>query len=106
MGEFHNNCNPIRIPNQGLLLGVSHKNAAYGKSRHDKHNMNHNGRHEYFHRFFIFEDRPPYAVLFESDFFCIPSAVDPSMCEFIQFVVSVEIDGSDVIIAYGVNDCE
>mmetsp|Transcript_62204 Transcript_62204/g.148402 ORF Transcript_62204/g.148402 Transcript_62204/m.148402 type:complete len:426 (-) Transcript_62204:38-1315(-) len=62
---------------------------------------------QYFHQLILFSDHPPYQWLKVSPQFCFPAALDArGVCERVQFVQSLIREGDDLIISYGINDCE
>jgi hypothetical protein len=60
----------------------------------------------YVNHFILFDTRPPYKTRHLSPAFCFPAGSDPENCEVIQFVTSMFLNGTTVVIAYGINDCE
>jgi hypothetical protein len=49
---------------------------------------------------------PPYRIVRVSPEWCISSLTRPNDCEAIQFITSIERDGSVLILSYGANDLE
>jgi hypothetical protein len=96
--HFHNNINPVYVPEEGAYLCVSHTYLEGMESQFQ--------RHHYAHRFVLVNDDLHHRVLRTSPPVCFPSAVKENACETVQFVMSVVRDGGDLIIAYGINDCE
>ena len=59
----------------------------------------------YVHYFILVEAAPPFTFLKQSPPFCLPSTSNSSICESIQFMSSMIMEGSDVQFTYGINDC-
>lgn len=96
--ELHNNVNPVYLPEEGAYLCVSHSYSTSSESQFD--------RHHYAHRFVLVNDDLHHRVLRTSPPMCFRSAVKENACETVQFVMSVVRDGGDLIIAFGISDCE
>jgi len=94
--RWHNNINPVHVGG-GLMLGIAHAH------KHQKPALF--GSH-YVHFFFLFEEKEPYKMVRRSEAFCFPAKEDISKCEFIQFVSGLIVDGPELFIGFGVNDCE
>ena len=75
--------------------------------------------HSYMHFWYALESNPPFRMLATSGEFCIGSAQDSADCESIQYVSALSphvvtqgrsttlgADPSDLVLAWGVNDCE
>jgi len=99
--QLHNNVNPLYLPEEGAYLCVIH---TYEQgSTEDESTF---WRHHYYHRFVLINDDLHHDVLRTSPLMCFPSAVKESSCETVQFVMSIVRDGGDLLISYGINDCE
>jgi hypothetical protein len=61
---------------------------------------------QYVHVFVLYDRTHPHKLLRRSPHFCFPSSAGSADCEVIQFVGSAVQDGEELIVAYGVNDCE
>ena len=57
------------------------------------------------HHFILVEAAPPFKFLKQSPPFCLPATSNSSICESIQFMSSMMLEGPDVRFAYGINDC-
>jgi len=97
LNTWHNNGNPIQVPQSTVMLGVGHTHGQSGVAHYGN---------DYVHFFYLFDRQVPHALVGRSEPFCFPSREDTSKCETIQFIGSWEIDDDDVVIAYGINDCE
>ena len=60
----------------------------------------------YTHFWYALEARPPFSVISASAEFCLASPQDSKDCESVQFVSGLLVRGDDLVLAYGVNDCE
>lgn len=115
LGHFgkwlHNNVNPLVIESLGMFLVVGHEH------EHEKRDkiFKTTSWHTYLHYFILFNASSPYQLIARSPPFCF-SEVPNGKCDIIQFVSSLTWassdvhrssgDDGDVIIAYGINDCE
>ena len=129
--EVHNNINPILLPDDNLMLTVGHIHTDWTPNRWhhrgwgDYMNLSYvpQDREErtrygstYLHLFLLFEAEPPYRKVAQSPPFCLSALRKPRtflhsdvVCETIQFVmglVPAGDDREDVVLTYGVNDCE
>ena len=59
--------------------------------------------YKYLSKFVLFEASWPHRTTHISPSFCFPRG---KTCESIQVVCSLLLEGSDLLISYGVNDCE
>lgn len=122
-------CLSIRHPGTGesLLMGIAHSKTLAKKGA-GLLQPNH-----YFSTLYAFEDKPPFAIVAQSGYFCLPFPDDDSDvdaramvnvtrwrvlrlgdelvypdCPRIHFVSGMTLDARDaskVVIAYGINDC-
>lgn len=94
-----------------VLLGVGHIHRKQGKrlgrvfTRASSTAAFMWGGH-YTHFFYALSVAPPFRMLAMSAEFCISSRQDPSDCESVQFVAGLGETGPDVLLSYGINDCE
>ena len=81
--------------------------------------MSNQSRHfvrNYVHRVVLFDAKPPYKWLRASEPFCLPAISGMSKdlhsvrreewCEGIQFIMSWLREGDEILITYGITDCE
>jgi len=99
--QLHNNMNPLYLPEEGAYLCVVH---TYEQGATEDESTF--WRHHYYHRFVLINDDSHHGVLRASPPMCFSSAVKESSCETVQFVMSIARDGGDLLISYGINDCE
>eukprot|EP00040_Diaphanoeca_grandis_P026694 m.149884 g.149884 ORF g.149884 m.149884 type:complete len:663 (-) comp30689_c0_seq1:127-2115(-) len=64
----------------------------------------------YINYFILYGARPPHRFLGQSPPFCFPSALNRSLCDSIQFIMTAvllepSLDAPKIQITYGVNDC-
>jgi len=102
--EVHLNGNPLELDESDDLLVVGH---AHDESSNTS-NTSCTTRWgcNYRHYFFLLDRQPPFTVRRRSDPVCFPSLSDPSQCDIIQFVMGVVRTEDDLLIYYGINDCE
>jgi len=84
-----------------VFLGVAHFH------RPQDRNANPYARHghHYTHAFFTITARPPFRLVGLSQEFVLPSLAEDDV-EVIQFASGLEMDERDIVIAFGINDCE
>lgn len=103
--SFHNSVNPLELPEHDAFLGIGHvhinKECAWCPKRRGPR-----AGYSYVHYFVIFDRGEPWAMRDISPPFCIPSAANATRCEIVQFVMSAIREGDDLLLTYGVNDCE
>jgi len=102
---FHNSVNPLELPEHDAFLGIGHvhinKECAWcPKKRGPRAGFS------YVHYFVLFDRGEPWTMRSISPPFCIPSAANATRCEIVQFVMSALREGDDLLLTYGVNDCE
>lgn len=105
---LHNNINPLELPEENAYLTVGHMHIEDHCSG-CKSNGTHTGPKygwKYVSYFILFDRAAPWGVQHESSPFCFPSLLNESLCESIQFVMSIVRDGQDLLVSYGINDCE
>lgn len=98
---LHNGPSPVWIDEKQFFLGIGH--LARGKRR--SHLLRFLPDH-YTHQFFTISASPPFRLLALSPEFCFSSAQDPSDCENIQYASTLLRDGDDLLVAYGIEDCD
>jgi hypothetical protein len=89
----------LDLPETRELLGIIHIHHGF-KTRASYWNSH------YTQAFFTMNREPPFRVLRLSNEFCIASATRPDVCDSIQFVMSIEREGDQLILPYGRNDVE
>jgi hypothetical protein len=104
--HLHLSGSPLHLPHLGQMLQLTHNH------RHMYNPWISNSTptygFDYFHHFLLFDDRPPWTVRSMSAGWCLPTAEKSSMCEAIQFGMSMVLDADDtttLLITYGVNNC-
>ena len=98
----HNNgMDAVMVPNEHALLVMAHSKTE------DKVYLPRFGT-SYFQYFVLLDPEPPYTLQHMSPPFCIPSGVNASLCEAIQFSPSALLvpETNELVIFYGINDCE
>ena len=103
--DVHNSVNPIYVSRLGGYLGMAHWFMEHGKF-HVSHPTPAMFGYKYLQVFFLFSASSRRITRVSSPF-CFPSLREPSMCDIIQFAMSIVegVNGS-LMISYGVNDCE
>ncbi len=95
---YSNNVDPILLPGGKTFLALGHEHLGRGGATRYWN--------EYLHMFVEFESVYPYRVKGKSPKFCFPPLSRNDLCDLIQFAMSMWIEGSKLVITYGVNDCE
>ena len=109
--DLRNNGNPIYLPEHDAYLAFGHTFwKAEPTDRNDQPPRN------YIHRVVLFDAKPPYHWLRASEPLCLPTisgmskGLDPPVrdewCEGVQFIVSWFLEGDDILMTYGVGDCD
>ena len=102
--HFHGT-NAFMVPfGNNELLGIGHFHRPPGRDKNDYARFG----HHYTHAFFTIPTEPPYYLKRLSAEFVLPSksTAFPTDADSIQFASGLEVDGHNVILAYGINDCE
>ena len=100
--DIHNSVNPIYIPRLNGYLGMAHWFMKHGKFHISATSM---FGYEYLQVLFLFSASTR-RITKVSRPFCFPSLHKPSMCDGIQFPMSIVKAANDkLMISYGVNDC-
>lgn len=103
--SFHNSVNPLELPEHDAFLGIGHvhinKECAWCPRKRGPR-----AGYSYVHYFVLFDRGEPWGMRHMSPPFCIPSAANATRCEIVQFVMSAIREGDDLLLTYGVNDCE
>jgi hypothetical protein len=104
----HLNGNPVELNESDAFLLVGHVHDDQHPQLLDTSRTSCNARwgYNYRHHFFLLDRQPPFTVRRKSDPVCFPSLSDASQCEIIQFVMGVVRTEDDLLISYGINDCE
>lgn len=97
--KLHNNINPVKLEDGSAYLGVAHEHA-------EKHGTFAKWGSRYYHYFVLMDATFPFTVKRISPRFCIPAIGNTSSCEIIQFVMAVVQQSEDLLITYGIQDCE
>ena len=86
------------------LLGMGHFHRPPGRGKNDYARFG----HHYTHAFFTITAKAPHRLKRLSGEFVLPSKSNKygDDADIIQFASGLEVDGDDVILAYGINDCE
>merc|ERR1719221_1188318 len=107
---LHNSAHPIDLPEEGYYLVMAHRHLSRGspgacKLRNDTRGCWRYG-YNYQQYFILFDRKPPFETLHVSPSFCFVSGTKSSRCESVQLVGSTLVEGADLLITYGINDCE
>jgi hypothetical protein len=95
--------NAFMVPfGEDELLGMAH----FHRPSDRKENEYARFGHHYTHAFYTITTETPYRLNRISPEFVLPSYRHPDDAEVIQFVSGLEVHGDDVVIAWGINDCE
>ena len=108
--EIHNNGSPIALgtacPGHVLAIGHAHLDSSLPAHVRGKKGATFHGN-TYINYWLLARDTPPYDVVATSPAFCLPSLNNATLCETIQFIVTVTKVAENVLLmSYGVNDCE
>ena len=104
VSHFHGT-NAFMVPFGDLeLLGTGHFHRPPGRGKNDYARFG----HHYTHAFFTITAKPPHRLKRLSPEFVLASKSNKhgDDADIIQFASGLEVDGKDVILAYGINDCE
>merc|ERR1719265_205364 len=101
---LHNSINPIWLPEEDLFLTVGHAHLHDNDKAGEIPDTVPKFGYNYVQTFVLFEPNPPYNVQNISPTFCLPSG--DHQCEIIQFIMGMDRVGDDLLISYGINDCE
>ena len=101
----------LRLAESDTLLGVGHLHRGFRASLFDRALSQRLawGAHHYTHFFFEIAAHPPHNLLAVGPEFClVDHGESPESCEVVQYVTGVSrAEPSDeLVLAYGVNDCE
>ena len=103
--HFHGT-NAFMVPfgDHGELLGMGHFHRPPGRGKNEYARFG----HHYTHAFFTITAKAPHRLKRLSGEFVLPSKSNKygDDADIIQFASGLEVDGDDVILAYGINDCE
>lgn len=92
----------VYLPTEDQFIGIGHFHRPPDREQNPYARFG----HHYTHAWFTISAHPPYRLVGLSAEFVLPSAHDRSDAEIIQFASGLELDGDDLVIAYGINDCE
>ena len=92
----------VHLPKTGEYLGIGHFHRPPGRDKNDYARFG----HHYTHAFFTITEKPPFRLKRLSAELVIPSHAYPEDAEIIQFWSGLELDGTKLALAYGINDCE
>jgi len=94
--------NGMLVPFQDELLGIAHFHRPGDRKTSDyaRHG------HHYTHAFYTISSKPPYKLRRLSNEFIFPSAYKENDGDLIQFAAGLVIKHTEMIISYGINDCE
>ena len=86
------------------LLGLGHFHRPPGRDKNEYARFG----HHYTHAFFTITSELPYRLKRLSAEFVLPSKsnVFATDADIIQFTSGLEVNGPDIVLAYGINDCE
>ena len=111
---LRNNGHPVYLPEYDAYLAFGHTHWEGSVIQHEKHNPLRVMR--YIHRIVLFDAKPPYHWIRASEPLCLPAisrmstGLDPTVreewCEGVQFIMSWFREGDDILITYGILDCE
>merc|ERR1719230_289196 len=107
--SMHNSVNPIELPEQDAFLGIGHAHLEDGCVKPSRELCKKFGPRygsRYVSNFFLFDRQAPWSMRKASPAFCVPSMSNSSRCETIQFITSAVLEGDDLLMTYGINDCE
>ena len=102
--HFHGT-NAFMVPfGNNELLGLGHFHRPPGRDKNEYARFG----HHYTHAFFTITSELPYRLKRLSAEFVLPSKsnVFATDADIIQFTSGLEVNGPDIILAYGINDCE
>eukprot|EP00535_Pseudo-nitzschia_heimii_P004395 CAMPEP_0197189094 /NCGR_PEP_ID=MMETSP1423-20130617/19155_1 /TAXON_ID=476441 /ORGANISM="Pseudo-nitzschia heimii, Strain UNC1101" /LENGTH=460 /DNA_ID=CAMNT_0042641127 /DNA_START=171 /DNA_END=1553 /DNA_ORIENTATION=+ len=92
----------VHLPTTGEYLGIGHFHRPSGRDQNPHARFG----HHYTHAFFTITDQPPFRLKRLSAELVLPSYSYPEDTEIIQFWSGLELDGTTLALAYGINDCE
>ena len=92
----------VHLPTTGEYLGIGHFHRPPGRDQNPHARFG----HHYTHAFFTITDQPPFRLNRLSAELVLPSYAYPEDAEIIQFWSGLELDGTTLALAYGINDCE
>ena len=106
----HNNGSPIALgtmcPGHLLAIGHVHLDSSLPAHVRGQKGATYHGN-TYINYWFIARDEEPYDIVATSPAFCLPSLNNATLCETIQFIVTLaKVTETMLLVSYGVNDCE
>lgn len=104
--SLHNSVNPLLLPELDAYLGLGHMHLGTGCRSCQNRKRGPKYGHTYVSYFVLFDRGEPWSMRHFSPPFCIPSAANATRCETIQFLTSIVREGDDLLVTYGINDCE
>ena len=106
----HNNGSPVALgtvcPGHVLAIGHVHLDSSLPAHVRGQKGATYHGN-TYINYWFVARDTEPYDIVATSPAFCLPSLNNATLCETIQFIVTVaKVTETTLLVSYGVNDCE